>query len=182
MADSAADRIEFLRKVRTVRRFKQGDLPEAVIDDVVKVARWTGSASNTQPWEIVVVRDREKLEALAGAGGNVTSLKYAAAGIIIALTTPAENVARTYFDEGRLAERIMLAAAAHGVGSGIAWFRDQGGPTAKKLLGIPDDRTVRTAIYLGYSADEMPSGRGPIENPRKPLAEFASFDQYGKSK
>ena len=39
----------FLRSLRAVRRYAQRPIPDAVLLDVLEVARWTGSAKNTQP-------------------------------------------------------------------------------------------------------------------------------------
>ena len=60
----AAQAIEFLRRLRTVRRFTDQAVPQAVLDDLLSVARWSGSASNRQPWVFVVVRERETLRRL----------------------------------------------------------------------------------------------------------------------
>jgi nitroreductase len=83
------------------------------------------------------------------------------------------------YDEGRLAERIMLAAWAHGVGSSIGWIVGSGRDLAKSLLGIPPKRMVRTAISLGYP-DEI--ARRPRKGPgaaRKPLSEIVHEERYG---
>jgi nitroreductase len=55
--------VGFLKSLRAVRFFEQDKpVPENVLQDVLEVARWSGSARNRQPWEFVVVRDRETLE------------------------------------------------------------------------------------------------------------------------
>ena len=50
------DRISFLRTLRAVRSFRPDPYRREVVDDVLEVARWSGSASNKQPWEILVIR------------------------------------------------------------------------------------------------------------------------------
>jgi nitroreductase len=82
------------------------------------------------------------------------------------------------YDEGRLSERIMPAAEAYGVGSCIGWFRGQGSTDAKKLLGIPQECLVRTAISLGYPDKEARRARPKNANPRKPLSEIVHFERY----
>ncbi len=58
------------------------------------------------------------------------------------------------FDEGRLAQSVMLAAWAHGVGSCIgSIYPEENEHSARDLLGVPEDRAVRTAISLGYPAN-----------------------------
>ena len=68
-SDTEAARIRFLRGLRAVRQLRPEPLPEAVLNDILEVARWSGSAGNRQPWEFVVVRDRQMLERqIEGAG------------------------------------------------------------------------------------------------------------------
>lgn len=57
-SQTAHDRIDFLHGLRAVQHFRPEPAPPAVIDDILEVARWSGSASNRQPWELVVIRDR----------------------------------------------------------------------------------------------------------------------------
>ncbi len=51
--------IELLHTLRAVRHFSAHAIPDAVLQDLLEVARWTGSAKNTQPWELVVITDRD---------------------------------------------------------------------------------------------------------------------------
>ncbi len=56
---------EAVRARRTIRGFKPDPVPEAVIREVLEVARHAPSNSNTQPWHIAVVSGeaRQRLEA-----------------------------------------------------------------------------------------------------------------------
>src|SRR5215207_8772838 len=119
---TAEDRIAFLCSLRAVRSFRPDPVPREVIDDILDVARWSGSASNRQPWELVLVRDRSTLDALASVEGHAAFLNAAGAAVVLVMSGDPERVAHETYDEGRLAERIMLAAHAHGVGSSIGWF------------------------------------------------------------
>lgn len=60
------DAVAHLRKVRQTRRFEAEPVPEALIEELLQVARWTGSSINTQPWHFVLVTDRGQLAALSG--------------------------------------------------------------------------------------------------------------------
>jgi len=169
--------IHLIRTVRQARQYKPDAVPAEVIDELLEVARWTGSAVNRQPWEFVVVRDRERLRALAAAYPNAGHIGAAAAAIVIVMNG---KRAGEGFDEGRLAERILLAARARGLGAGIGWLGNDGAaPDAKSILGIPGERFVRTAISLGYPAEEgTPSKAGPG---RKPLSELVHWERYAET-
>ena len=171
----AEDRIAFLRSLRAVRGFRPDPVPREVVDDLLEVARWSGSASNRQPWELVVIRDRETLGALAGLEGYAKHLRDAPLGIVLVMA--GERPTQETYDEGRLAERVMLAAWAHGVGSSIGWIVGEGREAAREILGIPEGRMVRTAISLGYP-DEGARRRRPGQ-PRKPLSEIVHEERYG---
>ena len=174
---TSRDRIAFLRTLRAVRSFRPDPVPQEVVDDVLEVARWSGSASNSQPWEIIVVQNRDMLSALASVDGYAGHLARAPLGIVLVMAGDRE--VQEGYDEGRLAERIMLAAHAHGVGSSIGWIVGRGRDAARGLLGIPQHKTMRTAISLGYAdeqAREARSGHGPA---RKPLGEIVHQERYG---
>jgi len=177
--ETARDRIAFVRGLRNVRRFRQEPIPEGVIDDLLEVARWTGSARNLQPWEFVIVRDPATLRRLAEAEGYAAHLAGAPLGIVLVMRGDPSQATQETWDEGRLAERIMMAAAAHGVGASVGWFRPAGAAAVKELLGVPAERTVRTALSLGYP-DAAAEAAAPKPGPgRKPLADLVHQERYG---
>ena len=175
-ADSAKDRIAFLRSLRAIRSFRSDSVPDDVIQDMLQVARWSGSARNRQPWEFVVIRNRDTLKALAALRGFAQHLAGAAVGIVLVMAGEWEE--GETFDEGRLSERIMLAAAAHGLGGSIGWFGGSGRDEAKGILGIPRNRLVRTVISLGYSDEAALRRRGRIGGRRRPLSEMVRWERY----
>jgi nitroreductase len=169
--------ITFLRTLRAVRTFRPDPVPQEVIDDILAVARWSGSASNRQPWEIILVRERDTLRSLASVDGYAGHLAGAPLGIVLVMA--GDRAEQETYDEGRLSERIMLAAYAHGVGSSIGWIVGQGRDVARELLGIPKHKVVRTTISLGYPDEQARrprSGRGPA---RKPLDDIVHHERYG---
>ena len=170
------DQIALLRGLRAVREFRPDPVPQSAIDDIVEVARWTGTASNRQHWEIVVVQDRQTLRTLAELEGYAGHLAGAPLGIVIVMA--GQRSEQETYDEGRLSERIMLAAAAHGVGSCIGWFAGSGRSAAKQLLGIPESRLVRTSISLGHPTEEALRPRRRPGEARKPLSELVHEARY----
>lgn len=177
-ADGARDKIAFLRGLRAVRQLRSDPVPQAVVDDLLEVARWTGSARNLQPWEFVVIRSPETLRALSAVEGYAGHLAGAPLGIVLVMAGDPEFVAQETYDEGRLSERIMLTATAHGVGSCIGWFAGRGKDDAKSILGIPSNRLVRTVISLGYPDQAAPPNRPRSGPGRKPLGEIVHEERY----
>ena len=172
----ANDKIKFLRGLRAVRQFLPGPVPEEVIGDILEVARWTGSSTNSQPWDLIVVRDRSMLQAISQLEGSVKYMANAAFAIVVVMA--GENKHTEPFDEGRLVERLLLAASAHGVGAGLGWLRGEGREEAKRLLGVPESRSLRATISFGYPDKAAPRDRPKSEQPRKPLSEIVHYEQF----
>ena len=87
--EGAAELIRSLRLLRQVREFEDRPLPQEALDDIVEVGRWTGTAKNQQLQEVVVVRDRAKLEALSKCG---TAGHVAGAQAAIVIVVDVENL------------------------------------------------------------------------------------------
>ncbi|MBV9227863.1 MAG: nitroreductase family protein [Chloroflexi bacterium] len=170
--------VKLLRKLRSVRQFRPDPIPQEVIDALLEVARWSGSARNLQHWELVVIRERATLRALAQCEGSAKHLAGATLGIVLVMAGSPDFIEQETFDEGKVSERIMLAAEAYGVGACIGWFKGQGRIDAKALLGIPQERLVRTVISLGYPEEEAQRARPKVANARKPLSEIVRFERY----
>lgn len=171
--------IEFLRSLRTVRRFTAQPVPQDAVDDLLTVARWSGSAKNVQPWAFIVVRDQETLRRLGSLPGYVTHLAQAPLAIVLVMDGDPDAVQQETFDEGILSQRIQLAAQAHGLGSSIGWFSGEGRARAKEILGVPQDRLLRTALSIGYEDTGAEGGRFSPDQARKPLEELVHQERWG---
>jgi len=102
----------------------------------------------------VIIRDSETLRSIHEAGLPQTrSLATAQAAIAIVLPRePGSGISHSY-DEGRAAERMLIAASLLELGAGIAWVRSDARPAVAAILGLPEDRFVRTVIAIGHPTD-----------------------------
>ncbi len=51
--------LQLVQTQRSIRRFKPDPLPDEFIDKIIEAGRFAPSGANSQPWEIVVVKDEE---------------------------------------------------------------------------------------------------------------------------
>ena len=167
-------RTQELTKVRQKRSFTAKPVSDDDLNELLEVARWSGSSQNTQPWHFVVIRDKDVLAKLGALRPNIGWM--ADAPLAIALVIDHENAA---YDEGRVTERLLIAAKYLGLGAGTAWWgEDENIATAKALLGVPADKTFRSAVVIGHpqpKGDDM-LGRNYVG--RKPLDEIVSYEKY----
>jgi nitroreductase len=173
------DKIVFLRGVRQIRQLSPEPVPDEALQDILEVARWTGSARNIQPWDLIVIQDRSTLQILSSIeGSHAAHLVNAGAGIALVMSGDLEHPEFDTYDEGRLSERIMLAAAADGLGSAIGWFPDSAAEEAKRILSVPHERLLRTIMSIGFADATGYSQRTRPAQPRKPLSEIVHRERF----
>lgn len=170
------DITRLLRRVRQTRDFRPDPVPEAALRDILEVARWTGSASNRQPWTFIVVTDPATRRAIAEIATNTPHVGIAPVVVCVALEP--RGIETDNFDEGRLAERIMAAAAAHGLDSGIGRARREAQEAIAALLGVPDGLVVRTMVSIGRATDAGAVPKTPRGEARRPLDELVRRERF----
>jgi nitroreductase len=152
---------------RNVRSFTDRPVSAHDLDQILEAGRRAPSSRNSQPWDFVLVTDRQRLQELAAVWVGAGHVASSAATIALTIRDDPEHAARVQFDLGQATMSIMLAAADLGIGSCHAGVGDQG--RADRLLGLPQDRTCAFLISLGH-----PAGRplAPIGKPdRRPFDE-----------
>jgi nitroreductase len=169
-----------MRKVRQIRQYQADSVPDEVVRDVLKVAQWTGSSRNTQPWHFVVLTDKEQLRKISQLRAPINWLAAAPLGIAIVLDGRGHPTSEAY-DEGRVTERILIAAHTLGYGGGVAWFGDDAQQAeAKRVLGIPADRTARSIVMIGKPVSTKDPRPNRAAGGRKALSEIVSYERFSK--
>lgn len=175
---SPRERVRPLLRVRQIREFEPESPTSDEIEAIADAARWSGSASNEQPWRFIVIRDRATLDALHEAGLPQTrALATAPAAIAIVLPVDERTISRAY-DEGRAAERILVGANLVGLAGGISWIRSAVGPTVAELLGLPIDRFVRTIVAIGHPTEAARQPKSPAGQGRLPRSEVVFEERW----
>ena len=152
---------------RNVRSYSGEPISTEELNQILEAGRRAPSSRNTQPWDFVLVSDRQQLQELARVwvgGGHIAG---SAATIALIVTEDPGAERRTQFDLGQATMSIMLAAADLGIGSCHSAVGDKN--LARELLALPDDKTCAFLISLGH-----PTGRPltPIKRPdRRPFDE-----------
>lgn len=165
------DVVRPLLRVRQVREFEtDGPIDSDLLDAIADAGRWSGSASNSQPWRFIVIRDADILRGIAASGlPSTRSLETAPAAIAIAMRVEEGRAVSHAFDEGRAAERLLVAATLVGLGAGLSWVGSAGRPAVARLLGVPDGWVVKSVIALGHptrAASHPKSRPGEARLPR----------------
>lgn len=155
---------ELIAKTRTYRRFDQkSEIEQTILDELLDCARLGGSARNCQPWQYMVVTDRQSCDAifpyLAWAGyladwkGPVEGERPTA--YVLCLLNRAwlkGNDKEAHFDLGIASQNLLLAAMNHGIGGcRIGAFS----PKLADLFEIPEQLDLELVIALGYPKETV---------------------------
>lgn len=159
-----------LLRVRQVREFRtDATVDEAQLAAIADAARWSGSSQNSQPWRFITMCEPATLRAIWQAGLPQTrSLETANVAIGIVMPVQEGKAVAFAFDEGRAAERILVAATLLGLGAGIAWIGSAARPRVAELLGVPDGWSLRTIVALGHPTAAAAVRKTPAGEARLP--------------
>ncbi|MCW2909204.1 MAG: putative dehydrogenase/NAD(P)H nitroreductase [Actinomycetia bacterium] len=159
---------------RNVRTFADRPVAAADLDQILEAGRRSPSSQNWQPWDFILVTQREQLRELATVWRGAGHVAQPAATIVV-VGPPADNeFHRAQFDLGQATMAMTLAAASLGIGSCHAGVADI--QLARQLLGFPADRDWAFLVSLGYPADRPLT---PIKTPRRrPFDQVVHCDHW----
>ena len=165
-----------IRSRRNVRQYTNQPIARVDLERILEAGRRAPSSMNWQPWNLVVVTNREQLVELAKVwqgGGHVAD---SAATIALIAAEPEDAMHRDWlqYDFGQATANMMLTATDVGIGSGHSAVLDQ--EQAQRVLGFPDGYFAVYLIALGYPADRP---LRPLVHPdRRPFDEVVHWDRW----
>ena len=170
--------LKAIQERRSVFRFKPDDFSQDKIDAILEAARWAPSYVNSQPWNIVVVKDKETRRKLREISVTILNLGIQESPVIFVVAVDPAKDPHHYVEDGAAATENM-ALAAHSMGLGSYWVvvYDASGSRApseekiKSLLNIPKEHRVISMLPVGTPS--MPFYKG-----RKPTADFVHHERF----
>lgn len=174
---------------RSIYKFKSKEIEHEKIDAIIEAARWAPSWINTQPWHIILIKNKETKHQLSKVVGTLIGIKAAhytriaieEAPIIFIITVDTKKDPYHCIEDGVAATQNM-ALASHSLGLASYWIGvfDISGETGsieeqiKKLLNIPGEHRVISILPVGIA--DMKS----VKKDRKETSEFIYHEKFGK--
>lgn len=164
--------IETINNRRSIRKYKNIDIQNDIIEDLINSARLAPSAKNRQPWEFMIAKDKIKNQISdimlkrqiynANSSVKATANIMKEAPILILVFKPKEDnwIIGDSLSIGAAIEHICLRATDLGLGS--LWIRDivYTQDEIADFVG-KNDRVLISAISIGYPEEN------PKQRPRK---------------
>lgn len=172
--------IDLARQRSSIRSYTNKAVSKTMLNEVLEAGRLAPTACNFQPFQFVVVQDKENLAALAE---SYPAEWFAEAPVVIAIcTTPKKAWVRKKHDDKNYvdvdaaiaADHITLAAADLGLGT--CWVGAFNPKIAQQVLKVPRTSEVLVMLTLGH-----PNEKGRPKE-RKPLDELVTYENLAKKK
>ena len=171
---------------QSVRKYQDKPVEREKLEQLIESVRIAPSASNSQPWKLIIVDAPELKDKVANATFSklVAFNKFTVQAPVIAvlviekprlITQIGGSVKNREFpliDIGIAAEHFCLQAAELDLGTCImGWFNEK---KIKQLLNIPKKKRIGLVISLGYPPEDYKLR----EKIRKPVDEMCGFNSY----
>ena len=160
------DALEAIHKRRSIRKYTGELIPKEDLIKIVDAGRMAASGHNRQPWDFIIVTEREMIEQLK----IVSSWIDKAAAVIVVVLEPVKPF---WLEDGSAAiENMLIASTALGYGS--CWLEGSARPheeIIKSLLGVPAEKRMLSLVPVGV----------PVAWPtraKKPLSEVLHWEKY----
>ena len=161
---------EAVTTVLAVREFREDPVSDEIVHRIVESARLTASSMNRQPWQFIVVQNRETLKDL---GKIVSSGPYNAQAAFAVVVAVERSSPFGVSDASRAIQSMVLTAWSEGIGSN--WTGWVGMKEVASRLSIPEYLDVIAVIPFGYPTHVRTKG---IKR-RKSLREVVHMEQFG---
>lgn len=147
---------EIIKIRRSIREYSNQEVEDEKIDKILKAGMQApGSRLKAEPWEFIVVRNKDTLKEIGKTKPRVANCNVAI--ILVA------NIERSFYkkvwqqDMGAACENMLLEACNLGLGAlwnGVAPMEDRMKPIAE-LFNLPENVKPFSIISIGYPADGL---------------------------
>ena len=176
------DFLELFYKRRSIRKFTEEPVSLEDLVNLLKAGMSGPSGMNAQPWEFVVITEKETMDAFRR---NLMFAKMNAPAAICVLGSQRMQTHKSgdkFWEQDCSAatENILLAAVALGLGAvwigihPIHLFRRQ----VSSILNLPDGVTPLNLIYIGHPAEQ----KEPRTQYEEKRVYWGAFPRNGKEK
>lgn len=138
---------------KSIRKYTDEKISDQIVEELLRAGMQAPSAGNEQPWEFVILRNRDTMKKITEFHPYSGMLRNADVAIVVC-GDEAKEVYKGFWvqDCSAATENILLAAEDLGLGAvwlGIYPMADRV-DGLKKLLNLPDSVIPLAVIPVGY--------------------------------
>ncbi len=152
--------LDVIKNRRSVREFKDLEIPEKAIDVLIEAIRWAPSAGNLQSRKFYFVFNEELRKRLAQAGLRHDFVSFISRAPLVVVGCADLRIASRYGERGTQlyciqdtaasVQNLLLAAQDQGLGT--CWVGAFKEDRVKEILDMPDYLRPVVLVPVGYPA------------------------------
>ena len=196
--------LAIIHKRRSVRVYKSGKVTDEQLETILEAARWAPSGANTQPWEFVVTRDREKMKKVRQIYseewkrrkledrihykglkkdyvGDVSVLVLVCGdprtmGVYLTTRQPGDREKLFQASVANAVEHMTLMAASMGLGTVWVSVREEVEAELRELFKVPQSLRLLWVLPIGHARV------WPRPRMRREPSAFVHWESYDEKK
>jgi len=145
--------LAFLKERRSIRIYLDKLISNDEVEMILEAGRWSPSASNKQPWEFLVIKNKEVLKEISKKAFYGKHIKEAPLAIAI-VGKIKENPNYYIQDTSLVSMNMMLMAWSLGIGT--CWTGALKRDVVKEMLGLEENDYLLTILPMGYIKGNIP--------------------------
>nr|MBD3312161.1 nitroreductase family protein [archaeon] len=168
------DAVKAVMTRRSIRKYKKKDVPKKLIMKLIDAARQAPSAYNDQPWEFIVVKNKETMKKI-----TKYKSKFMLDAPVWIFCGYNKNKSSTEHDLENTAlaiENLLITAHAMGLGAVYTGGYDPGDKSLEKAiskaLNLPKNVHIVSIVCVGWPDEE------PGEKEMRPLSNMTHFETF----
>jgi len=172
--------LDAIKKRRSVLRFEESQIEEEKVNAILEAGRWAPSWNNKQPWNFIVITDKNIKEQLSEVVPTIFVQGLKEAPICIAVVVNPEEDPSHFVEDGAVATQNM-ALATYSLGLHSCWIglydikghRNSAEAKAKEILEIPRTHRMISLLPIGQAR------YGVQEKERKTVYQLTYKNKFG---
>lgn len=145
---------------RSIRKYTDQQVPEELIKQILAAGMNAPSAGNEQPWQFIVIRDKDTLKKAAGCSPYARAAAEAPAGILVCGDLSLEKYPGYWVQDCSAAVENMLIEI-NSLGLGSVWLGVHPMPEReeylRKFFSLPAKIIPFALLPVGYPAQQLPA-------------------------
>ena len=165
------DALEAITTRKAQRAFAPDPVAQEKLKQIIDAGRHAMSARNLQPWQFVIISNRDRIREIGALCATGKFVSDAPAAIVIL-----KDTTNTRWADVDCAQAVQnMATAAWSLGLGTCWVGNFDGPKIAQMLGVPAQWAIFTVLAFGYPNSANP----PQSRPLKPRQEVVHYESWG---
>ena len=153
---------ETIQTRRSVRKFTDRAVPDELVDKLLRAAMLAPSAGNQQPWQFIVIRDRQKLDGVTAYHPYCKMISQVSVAILVCGDPEGKKWPDFWVQDCSAAiQNLLLAARALGLGTvwtGVYPVEDRVAG-CREAFGLPPNLIPLAIVPVGWPDGDPFSGK-----------------------